>query len=84
VITDYGKALGRRLREVRTSQNLTLHGVEALSRGRHTAANIGAYERGDRAISVQNLARLAQFYGVATVDLLPDTTAETPAEAQNA
>jgi transcriptional regulator with XRE-family HTH domain len=84
VITDYGRRLGARLREVRTGQNLTLRGVEALSHGRHTAANIGAYERGDRAISVQGLAELAQFYGVPTVCLLPDTAAATPVEAPGA
>jgi len=79
MITDYGKRLGARLREVRAGQNLTLRGVEELSRGRFTAANLGAYERGDRAISVQGLAELAQFYGVPILDLLPDTPAATPA-----
>lgn len=74
-MTEYGKALGRRLREVRTGLDLTLQGVEELSDGQWNAAVIGSYERGDRAISVVNLARLAQFYGVPTVELLPDTTA---------
>jgi transcriptional regulator with XRE-family HTH domain len=82
--TTYAKALGLRLRAVRTGQKLTLQGVEELSRihGGHrwNAAVIGSYERADRAISVENLARLARFYGVPTVDLLPPA-ATAPAES---
>jgi transcriptional regulator with XRE-family HTH domain len=32
---------------------------------------VGSYERGDRAVSVQRLAELADFYGVPVSDLLP-------------
>lgn len=32
---------------------------------------VGSYERGDRALSVQRLCGLADFYGVAVSDLLP-------------
>ena len=32
---------------------------------------VGSYERGDRAVSVQRLAELAEFYGVPVSELLP-------------
>jgi transcriptional regulator with XRE-family HTH domain len=67
----YAKALGARLRAIRVQQNLSLHGVERKSEGRWKAVVVGSYERGDRAVSVQRLAELAEFYGVAVGDLLP-------------
>ena len=47
-------------------------GVEATSEGRWKAVVVGSYERGDRAVTVQRLAELAEFYGVPLVELLPD------------
>src|SRR5689334_21509987 len=67
----YARALGARLRAVRTQQHLSLHGVERKSAGRWKAVVVGSYERGDRAISVQRLAELAEFYGVPVNTLLP-------------
>ena len=67
----YAKALGARLRAVRMQQHLSLHGVERKSDGRWKAVVVGSYERGDRAVSVQRLAELAEFYGVPVSDLLP-------------
>jgi transcriptional regulator with XRE-family HTH domain len=67
----YARALGARLRAVRTQQHLSLHGVERKSGGRWKAVVVGSYERGDRAISVQRLAELAEFYGVPVNTLLP-------------
>jgi transcriptional regulator with XRE-family HTH domain len=40
---------------------------------------VGSYERGDRAVSVQRLAELAEFYGVAISELLPRELASGPA-----
>jgi len=77
----YAKALGARLRAVRTAQHLSLHGVERKSGGRWKAVVVGSYERGDRAVSVQKLAELAEFYGVATSDLLPTEEVAQPATA---
>src|SRR2546421_264541 len=68
----YAKALGIRLRAIRTQQGLSLHGVEEKSRGRWKAVVVGSYERGDRAVTVQRLADLADFYGVPVAELLPD------------
>jgi transcriptional regulator with XRE-family HTH domain len=70
--TPYAKALGQRLRAIRMQQGLSLHGVEEKSRGRWKAVVVGSYERGDRAVTVQRLAELAEFYGVPNNELLPD------------
>ncbi|HVX43961.1 MAG TPA: transcriptional regulator [Mycobacteriales bacterium] len=70
--TEYAKALGGRLRAIRTQQGLSLHGVEKKSQGRWKAVVVGSYERGDRAVTVQKLAELADFYGVPVSELLPD------------
>jgi transcriptional regulator with XRE-family HTH domain len=67
----YAKALGVRLRAVRMQQHLSLHGVERKSGGKWKAVVVGSYERGDRAVSVQRLSELADFYGVPVSDLLP-------------
>jgi transcriptional regulator with XRE-family HTH domain len=67
----YAKALGARLRAIRMQQHLSLHGVERKSGGKWKAVVVGSYERGDRAVSVQRLADLADFYGVPVSDLLP-------------
>ncbi|MGL5828879.1 MAG: transcriptional regulator BldD [Angustibacter sp.] len=70
--TDYARSLGARLRAIRTQQGLSLHGVEERSTGRWKAVVVGSYERGDRAVTVQRLAELADFYGVPVSALLPD------------
>ncbi|HVV30079.1 MAG TPA: transcriptional regulator [Mycobacteriales bacterium] len=76
-MSDYAKALGARLRAIRAQQGLSLHGVEEKSRGRWKAVVVGSYERGDRAVTVQRLAELAEFYGVPIGELLPDTAPST-------
>lgn len=78
---EYAKALGARLRAIRTQQGLSLHGVEDKSQGRWKAVVVGSYERGDRAVTVQRLAALAEFYGVPVAELLPDGSAATIIEA---
>ncbi|MGQ0626005.1 MAG: transcriptional regulator BldD [Sporichthyaceae bacterium] len=78
--TDYAKALGARLRAIRTQQGLSLHGVEEKSKGRWKAVVVGSYERGDRAVTVQKLAELANFYGVPVGELLPGGTPTGAAE----
>lgn len=42
--------------------------------GEFKASVVGAYERGERAMSVQRLARIAEIYSVGAADLLPITT----------
>lgn len=78
----YAKALGSRLRAIRTQQGLSLQGVEQKSRGRWKAVVVGSYERGDRAVSVAKLAELSEFYNVPVSELLPkDPPAGTPPPA---
>ena len=77
--TPYAKALGQRLRAIRMQQGLSLHGVEDKSEGRWKAVVVGSYERGDRAVTVQRLAELADFYGVPISELLPDAPAASAA-----
>jgi transcriptional regulator with XRE-family HTH domain len=71
-VNEYAKSLGARLRAIRTQQGLSLHGVEEKSRGRWKAVVVGSYERGDRAVTVQRLHELADFYGVPVSELLPE------------
>lgn len=78
--SEYARALGGRLRAIRTQQGLSLHGVEEKSRGRWKAVVVGSYERGDRAVTVQRLAELADFYAVPVSELLPDGTPASAAE----
>jgi transcriptional regulator with XRE-family HTH domain len=72
VANDYARALGAKLRSVRNQQGLSLQGVEAKSDGVWKAVVVGSYERGDRAVTVQRLAELAEFYGVPVTELLPE------------
>lgn len=63
--------IGERLRAIRRQKRLSLQEVEALSEQEFKASVLGAYERGERAISVPRLVRLAQVYGVPAEQLLP-------------
>jgi transcriptional regulator with XRE-family HTH domain len=67
--------IGRRLREVRRRAGLTLQGVQALSNDEFRASALAAYERGDRAISLIRMLRLAELYSVPPVELLPTAPA---------
>jgi transcriptional regulator with XRE-family HTH domain len=69
----YAVELGERLRNVRQQQQLSLHDVEARSEGQLKASVVGAYERGERAVSVARLRTLAEFYHVPVSSLLPST-----------
>lgn len=64
------RRLGEVLRGVRQQQGLSLADVEQRSDGVFRASVIGAYERGERAISVVRLERLAAFYRVPVTELL--------------
>ena len=68
---EYGRLVGDRLRAIRRQKRMSLHDVEATSEQEFKASVLGAYERGERAISVPRLQRLARFYGVPVDQLLP-------------
>ena len=81
----YGARVGERLRAIRRQKRLSLQDVEAASAQEFKASVLGAYERGERAISVPRLQRLARFYTVPVDQLLPrdegpgfGNTGETP------
>jgi transcriptional regulator with XRE-family HTH domain len=63
--------VGMRLRELRHQRGWSLAEVERRSDGRWNAAVVGAYERGDRTISVARLSDLTAFYDAAPADVLP-------------
>jgi transcriptional regulator with XRE-family HTH domain len=67
----YAKRVGERLRAIRKQKDLSLQDVEQASREEFKASVLGAYERGERAISVPRLQRLAKFYNVPVDRLLP-------------
>jgi transcriptional regulator with XRE-family HTH domain len=67
----YGKIVGERLRQIRRQKHLSLQEVESVSGQEFKASVLGAYERGERAISVPRLHRLALFYKVPVDQLLP-------------
>ncbi len=68
---NYAQRVGERLRLIRKQKGLSLQEVEASSNQEFKASVLGAYERGERAISVPRLQRLAKFYTVPVDQLLP-------------
>ncbi len=70
-LSAYSRKVGDRLRAIRRQKRLSLQDVEANSGFEFKASVLGAYERGERAISVPRLERLASFYSVPIDQLLP-------------
>jgi transcriptional regulator with XRE-family HTH domain len=71
----YARAVGSRLRAMRKQMRLSLQAVEAMSDQEFKASVLGAYERGERAISVPRLQRLAKLYDVPVDQLLANDDA---------
>jgi transcriptional regulator with XRE-family HTH domain len=76
----YSRKVGERLRVIRRQKRLSLQEVEATSNEEFKASVLGAYERGERAISVPRLERLAKFYNVPVDQLLPREDVTAPVE----
>ena len=74
----YARKVGERLRAIRRQQGHSLQSVEAASHREFKASVLGAYERGERIISVLRLQRLASFYGVPVDQLLPRDSGLSP------
>ena len=70
-MASYNERVGERLRSIRRQRGFSLQEVQKLSGGEFKAAVLGAYERGERSLSVPRLHRLAGYYGVPVVQLLP-------------
>lgn len=71
MVEDFNYALGQRLRAARRHRGWSLGDVESQTSGEFKASVVGAYERGERAISVQRFVRLSDIYGSSASDLLP-------------
>lgn len=69
---DANRQLGERLRSFRRLRGWSLHDVEDLTGGEYKASVLGAYERGDRALTVARLLRLAELYDVPASWFLPE------------
>ncbi len=67
--------MGSRIRAARKRRGWSLTEVERLSNQEFKASVLGAYERGERAMSVHRLFRLAELYGLSLPQLIP-----TPSE----
>jgi transcriptional regulator with XRE-family HTH domain len=80
----YGRKVGDRLRLIRRQKRLSLQEVEAQSHQEFKASVLGAYERGERAISVPRLQRLARFYRVPVDQLLPYDEEDEPFDDEGA
>lgn len=76
--------LGAHLRGLRHQLRLSLQDVEVASNFEFTASVVGAYERGDRAISVPRLQRLARLYRVPVADMVPHDERHAPPEIDRA
>jgi transcriptional regulator with XRE-family HTH domain len=81
----YARLVGERLRQIRQQKKLSLSEVENSTNQEFKASVMGAYERGERMISVPRLERLAHFYGVTVDQLLPrDKQREGDTQSQSA
>ena len=81
-MTTYARKVGEQLRKVRLQKGYSLQEVEEKSKKRFKASIVGAYERGERNVSVPRLYELASFYeapveyflieeGIKASDVLP-------------
>lgn len=76
LVDKFSVSLGQKLRAARRHRGWSLGEVESNTNGEFKASVVGAYERGERAISVQRFASLADIYGVVAADLLPAFSVE--------
>ncbi len=69
---DYNEKVGERLRAIRRQRGMSLQDVHRSTDGESKAAVLGAYERGERSLSLPRLQRLAACYDVPMNQLLPE------------
>ncbi len=69
---NYNERVGERLRSIRQQRGMSLQDVHRATDGEFKAAVLGAYERGERSLSLPRLRRLAICYGVPINQLLPE------------
>ena len=71
LVDEFNSALGQRLRAARRHRGWSLGDVEVHTGGEFKASVVGAYERGERAISVQRFVSLSEVYATPASELLP-------------
>ncbi len=76
MVDRFSASLGLRLRSARRQRGWSLGELESYTGGEFKASVVGAYERGERALSVQRLVRLAEIFAVPAADLLPIGSSE--------
>jgi transcriptional regulator with XRE-family HTH domain len=76
LVDKFSASLGVRLRAARRQRGWSLGELESYTGGEFKASVVGAYERGERALSVQRLIRLAEIFEVPASDLLPLASAD--------
>lgn len=69
---DYSVRVGERLRAIRLQRGMSLQDVHRTTNGEFKAAVLGAYERGERSVSLPRLKKLAGYYDVPVSQLLPE------------
>lgn len=68
---NYNKEIGEKLRQIRRERGYSLEGVQKKTKGQFKASILGAYERGERSLSLPRLYELMKFYKVSLDSLLP-------------
>lgn len=69
---EYSVRVGERLRAIRLQRGMSLQDVHRTTDGEFKAAVLGAYERGERSVSLPRLKKLAGYYDVPVSQLLPE------------
>jgi transcriptional regulator with XRE-family HTH domain len=64
----------RRIRQLRRERGLTLLAFEKLSGGQIRAVVLGAYERGDRSMSLNKVIEIAKVFGVELAHIMGPST----------
>lgn len=73
--------VGERLRAIRLQRGMSLQDVHRTTEGEFKAAVLGAYERGERSLSLPRLKKLAGHYEVPVSQLLPEEDTYEPVPA---
>lgn len=78
---DYSHNVGKRLRKIRIQNKLSLKEVEKSTKGSIKASILGAYERGERVISIPRLYELATYFNVPVDYLIGNEQVQAQKEA---
>lgn len=78
------QVIGRRLREARRVQGMSLTDVEAISDRAWKASAVGSYERGERSLPIDKFFDLCSFYDIAPERILATGKPSSVSEALSA